>query len=62
MRQSFTFKKGQQLHLDDIYLVCGLFNELDWWEPNAIDMDDITILRDITITISAKVNNETHTK
>ena len=57
----FQFKRGQQVHLDDIYIIQGLFSELEWWQ--AIDPSDaklgdqeelVTITRDIEITIMVK--------
>jgi len=59
--QKFEFRKGQKLHLDDIYDIQGLA-EGDWWEVDYTDPgnngdengDFIVITKSIDITIRAK--------
>lgn len=51
------FRKGQKLHLDDIYDIqgigCGPEFGGQWWshDNEATSGDDITVTRDITIRI-----------
>jgi hypothetical protein len=49
---TFRFKKGQQLHLDEIYDIQGLAGG-HWWERDEPDeyCDDLHIVEDITIKI-----------
>lgn len=56
--QTYEFKRGQKLSLDDIYFVQGLAGG-DWWDaPDPLDRPDgkdrseeVTIKRSIRITI-----------
>ena len=52
-KEVFSYKKGQILHLDDIYTIQGLCDS-DWWENFDIDGcgDNIYITRNIKITIT----------
>ncbi|MEQ8504639.1 MAG: hypothetical protein RIB80_04885 [Rhodospirillales bacterium] len=52
--ETFKFKKGQRLHLDDIYFIQTLGGG-DWWQPaegEREDSDNIVCVEDITIEIS----------
>jgi hypothetical protein len=58
--EKYKFKKGQVLHLDDIYLIQGL-GDGKWWDAsdphseNDIDRGEIvTIVEDIEFTIKIK--------
>lgn len=55
-KEVYTFKKGQVLHLDQIYLIQGLCDG-DWYDQD-IDGEDagesVIINRDITIEIIEK--------
>ena len=55
--ETYKFKKGQVLHLDDIYLIQGLADG-KWWtasDPHDDEASDrgeiVTIVEDITIKI-----------
>ena len=54
--KTYTFKKGQKLHLDTIYDIQALGNG-DWWETyddgceGWEDGDEIIITRDVKIVI-----------
>lgn len=56
-RESYTFKKGQVVTLDDIYAIQGLAGG-DWWDadsPNELEGsrgEIVTITRNIKITIT----------
>ncbi len=54
-KEKYVFKKGQTLHLDDIYDFQGVGVELfgQWWKD-----DNIVITRDIEIQITIKVDKE----
>ena len=58
-QQIFKFKKGQRLCLDDIYdfqaIPVGYAN---WWKSIEEGGDAITVLKDIEITISWKVQDD----
>ena len=51
-RQIFKYKKGQKLHLDQIYNISGVL-ETDWWEHIDEDGcgDEVLITKDVKITI-----------
>ncbi len=50
------FLKGEKYHLDTIYMIQGIgcAPELggQWWEPDDEAGDNVTITRDITISIT----------
>lgn len=57
--ETYSFTKGQKVHLDDIYFVSGLAGG-DWWDPDKESPtytgddggdDDLIITRDINIEI-----------
>lgn len=52
--ETFRFKKGQPIHLDDIYEIQGLAGG-QWWQPadgEPEDSDRIVCVEDITIKIT----------
>lgn len=55
--QTYKFKKGQELHLDQIYDIMGLAGGR-WWTADDPHLEggsggeDVTILEDITIKIT----------
>jgi len=55
------FQKGQQLHLDDIYLFSGLGDDVPgvgtWWEPNDEAGEELTVTMDIEITVTIRTPN-----
>jgi hypothetical protein len=55
------FKRGQQLHLDDIYLFSGLGDDVagigKWWEPNDEAGEELTVTMDIEITVTIRTPN-----
>jgi len=51
--EKYSFKKGQRLHLDHIYLIQGIGGN-DWWEPIEEGGDNIIITQDIKIKIEYK--------
>lgn len=57
--EKYKYKKGQKLHLDDIYLIQGL-GDGKWWDasdPHSNDTEQgekVTIIEDIEITITIK--------
>lgn len=56
--EKHSFKKGQQMHLDEIYDIQGLADG-DWWDfEGEVGIfgpdDDIKIVEDIEITITVK--------
>lgn len=49
--QTYEFKKGQEMGLDDIYNIQGLGSG-HWWHPISEEFDDtVVIVKDIKITI-----------
>jgi hypothetical protein len=52
----YKFKKGQKLHLDDIYMIQGLAGGKWWDAPDCASSDEsdeeVTILEDIEIQIT----------
>lgn len=70
--ETHKFRRGQKLHLDSIYNIQGLGCEPErggaWWEHTDGDGlhgpgDNITITRDITITITvSSPNTDSQTK
>jgi hypothetical protein len=54
--EKYKYKKGQKLHLDQIYIIQGLGSN-DWWESlisgsnTKSPSDDIIITKDIEIEI-----------
>jgi len=51
-KEKYEFKKGQKLHLDEIYFIQGLGGGV-WWEHINEDTDnDVIIIMDITIEIT----------
>jgi hypothetical protein len=55
------FQRGQQLQLDDIYLISGLGDDVagvgKWWEPNDEAGEDVTVTQDIEITVTIRTPN-----
>ena len=55
------FKRGQQLQLDDIYLFSGLGDDVagvgKWWEPNDEAGEEVTVTKDIEITVTIRTPN-----
>jgi hypothetical protein len=55
------FKRGQQLQLDDIYLFSGLGDDVagvgKWWEPNDEAGEELTVTKDIEITVTIRTPN-----
>ncbi len=49
--ETYKYREGQQLHLDEIYEIQGLANG-DWWDHDHDDSDDIHVTRDVTIVIT----------
>ena len=58
--EKHVFKKGQKLHLDDVYHIQGLGYATvgHWWEHDGEyeDDDNIIITKDIEIQITIKVD------
>ena len=55
--QIFKFIKGQRLHLDDIYYVKGLGDDLvigKWWNSINPVGEEVEIIKDIEIEITFK--------
>jgi hypothetical protein len=54
----YRFTEGQQVHLDEIYAIQGLGDDVDgvdsWWEPNNEAGETVTITRNIKITVTFK--------
>lgn len=48
--EKYKFKKGQQLHLDEIYTVQGLAGG-DWWDAEEDAGDYVIVTRDVSIEI-----------
>jgi hypothetical protein len=58
--QTHKFKKGQKLHLDQIYEFQGIGDSTvgKWWMPDDGDCgDEITVTQDIKITITIEAPN-----
>ena len=55
--ETFKFKKGQKLHLDQIWDIMGLAGG-NWWyaddpaDPGGSAGEDVTIIEDITIKVT----------
>jgi len=59
----YAFKKGQQVHLDEIYQIQGLGLDVEgvgrWWRPNdGAGDENLTITRDITISIQFRTQKD----
>lgn len=60
-KDEYKYKKGQKIHLDEIYGIAGLFNG-DWFsqidphdaKPFDRDEEEITITRDVHFIIIDK--------
>lgn len=53
--ETHVFKRGQKVHLDTIYVIQGIGDQIDgigrWWEADEEDGDELTVTQDITIRI-----------
>ena len=56
-KEKHSYKTGQKLHLDDIYHISGIGMDSvgEWWEADDEDGEEITITKDIDITITIKI-------
>jgi len=56
--ETHRFKRGQKIHLDSIYSIQSLGDQVDgighWWEADEKDGDDLTITQDIVIRIEVR--------
>lgn len=53
-KTTYSFKKGEKLHLDDIYDIQGVDGG-EWWKPTDDSGDEIVITENINIVIVAEV-------
>lgn len=57
---TYKFRKGQKLHLDEIYDIQGLGHEVvgKWWEPDdGNGGEEVTITKDVEFTVTVRTPN-----